>query len=153
MRTRAQSCAESTPPAASRSSFVEATWSAIAFRSARQRIERTSAVGIGFESGHEIQIVAHRGFVGAHLRPLVAEQADALRGRQTRFGMSHQIRILRRLHRRCGNSLCHLHWQKTGWPLELSALHVSGVSKLGNPAYRVRFEADRQRPLLLRGRE
>ena len=37
-------------------------------------------VGIGSDGGNQVQIVADGSLVGAHLRPLVADEADALGG-------------------------------------------------------------------------
>ena len=42
-------------------------------------VANDSSFGIGLEGSDQVQIVAHGGFVGAHLGPLVAGQADALR--------------------------------------------------------------------------
>ena len=42
-------------------------------------------VGIGFDGGDEVEIVADGGLVGAQLRPLVADEADALGGGEAGF--------------------------------------------------------------------
>ena len=50
-------------------------------------------VGVGLDGGDEVKIVAHRGLVGAHLRPLIADKADALGRREAGFNTGHQSRV------------------------------------------------------------
>ena len=50
-------------------------------------------IGIGFDGGDQVEIVADGGLVGAHLRPLVADEADALGGGEAGFDLSHQGRV------------------------------------------------------------
>ena len=69
------------------SSGVAATCSKMALTPPRAALDNLRA-GVGFDGGHEVEIVAHGGLVGAHLRPLVADQADALGGRQAGFHLA-----------------------------------------------------------------
>ena len=52
--------------------------------------------GVGFDGGHEVQIVADGCLVGARLRPFVADQADALDGRESGFNLRDQSSVLAR---------------------------------------------------------
>ena len=47
-------------------------------------------VGIGFDSGDQVEIVADGGLVGAELGPLVADKADALGGGEAGFNAWRQ---------------------------------------------------------------
>ena len=50
-------------------------------------------VGVGFDGGSEIEIVADGGLVGADLGPLVADEADALGGGEAGFNCGQEFGV------------------------------------------------------------
>ncbi len=51
-------------------------------------------VGVGLERGDEVEIVADGGLVGADLGPLVADETDALGGREAGFNLRDESRVI-----------------------------------------------------------
>ena len=60
---------------------------------ARQGVGDNFSVGIGFDRGDEVEVIAHGDLVGAEPGPFVANEADAFGGAEEGFGIADQFVI------------------------------------------------------------